>query len=112
MQMPEMQSGQLLAEVGFARPAGTPVASADGRSFSLFSKNNHEFAFWLPAPPREGDPVYCCGAHVGHYHGRNEPGECYLETVETRDLPANIAAHFRSNSRAAELSTKNVACRD
>jgi hypothetical protein len=84
----------MAAQVGPARPAGTPVASEDGRPFA--PDGAADPVLWWPSPPKDGDPVYCEGARVGTFRGRRgEPGGWYVETVPTNDLPPGLAARVR-----------------
>jgi hypothetical protein len=92
--MSRLQVGNCPADVGPPRPAGSTVATSDGRPYQASGKGG-EYALWQPVPPRDGDAVYCRGAHVGTWHGVDEPGEWYVEVFESSKLPADVAEHFR-----------------
>jgi hypothetical protein len=71
---------------------GRPVVREQGEL-------DDELALWMPEPPRDGDPVYCCGVRVGTVHGDlTRPGEGCVETVPTRELPPKLAAHTRAKA--------------
>lgn len=75
---------------------GGALTSDDGRPLVCLDKVPSEASLWLPNPPREGDPAYCCGQRVGTFHGDgSKPGEWYIDIVPTKDMPPDIAAHFR-----------------
>jgi hypothetical protein len=68
--------------------------TADGRPF-VRDRNepDDEAAEWMPDPPRDGDPVYCCGKQIGTFHGDySRPDEWYIETVPSAEMPPKLAA--------------------
>jgi hypothetical protein len=97
MPKPKVQEDSLLAEMVVARSSPAPVATPGGRPFIRDDAPRDEIAQWMPQPPLDGDPVYCCGVRVGTFHGIHLLGEWYIETVPTREMPAEFAAHVRAN---------------
>ncbi len=73
--------------------------TGDGRPFVRDDTAADDLAMWAPEPPRDGDPVLCCGVRVGTFHdnGESRPdySDKYLEMVPTKEMPAALAAHTR-----------------
>lgn len=85
-----------------ARVAGAPAVSEDGRPFTSDQEPDDEAALWTPDPPRDGDPVYCCGVRVGTFSGDcQKPGGWYIETVPTCEMPSKLAQKVRLAHRLA-----------
>jgi hypothetical protein len=98
--MLEMQKRDSVPTMGPPRPAGTPVRTDDGRPFTCESNEPADkLSMWLPDPPLDGDPVFCCGARVGTFrdNGEQRPGYSgqYIETVPTKEMPPALAALMR-----------------
>jgi hypothetical protein len=69
----------------------------DGRPFVRHREGKPpELTLWRPDPPREGDPIYCCGVRVGTFHGTlPDSASWYIVTVPTAEMPPTLAAHVR-----------------
>jgi hypothetical protein len=65
-----------------------PVAAEDGRPYVRWGLG--EPAVWLPAPVRDGDLAYCEGFVFGTFGGTDAPGQGWVETPRTSEMPPRL----------------------
>jgi hypothetical protein len=97
-----MQEGNSSTPLGSTGSARSPVATADGRPYRADGDAADELALWLPESPRDGDAVYCQGVRIGTFHGDySKPGEWYVETLPTEELPPGLAERLQGQAKNA-----------